>query len=347
MDYIQFRTITPIFNFSFDDENLIYKKKGIYHGVKYSIELKKYGKKEYNKILGGLADDYSYKNLTSIHMEEGYGATDYFMTCDLFYENTNIVKESLNTLETNTISSALVTSLNIVSSYGINYKTTYILRKPYISAHYSNTNKKIGATMYENCVTHGPLSSPFPLNILALKKSVLNKEDFDLFDKIIDFYLEDIPETQFTRIFKLANNYFRLAFTVEKKEHAYLFLILVFETLLRDTNCDKSSNVSSKISKLIASITESNFIGSVKNNINNKFYKNKNSFYNIRNEIAHGNPIFYENLLKKKLLELFKYTRLLLILSITEIYPNIDQMNYFEDIKKIIDKKYQDKVLQK
>jgi len=312
------------------------------------IELKKYGfcEKSYNKILGGLADDYSYKKLISIHMEKGYGATDYFMTCDLLYENTTVVKESLNTLETNNISSALVTALNIVSSYGINYKTTYILRKPHISAHYSNINKKVGATMYGNCVTHGTLSSPFSLNILASQKSVLKKEDFELFDKIIDFYLEDIPETQFTRIFKLANDYFRLAFTVEKKEHAYLFLILVFETLLRDTNCDKSSNVSSKISKLIASITESNFIGSVKNNINNKFYNNKNSFYNIRNEIAHGNPIFDENLLNKKLLDLFKYTRFLLILSITEIYPNIGQKNYFEDLKEIIDKKYQDRVLQ-
>jgi hypothetical protein len=270
------------------------------------------------------------------------------MTCDLLYENTIVVKESLNTLETNNISSALVTALNIVSSYGINYKTTYILRKPYIYAHYSNINKKVGATMYGNCVTHGPLSSPFSLNILASQNSVLNKEDFDLFDKIIDFYLEDIPETQFTRIFKLANDYFRLAFTVEKKEHAYLFLILVFETLLRDTDCDTSSNVSSKISKLIASISESNFIESTRKNINKEFYSNKNktSFYNIRNEIAHGNPIFDENLLNKKLLDLFKYTRLLLILSITEIYPNIDQMNYFEALKKIIDKKYKDSVFQ-
>jgi len=57
MECIQFRTITPIFNFSFDDDNLIYKKKGEYHGVKYLIEVKKYGydEKEYNKILGGLA----------------------------------------------------------------------------------------------------------------------------------------------------------------------------------------------------------------------------------------------------------------------------------------------------
>lgn len=125
-------------------------------------------------------------------------------------------------------------------------------------------------------------------------------------------------------------------------------IISAHPTLLRDTECDKSSNVSSKISKLTASKSESNFIENNRKKINKEFHSNetKTSFYDIRNEIAHGNPISDEKLLNDKLLDLFKYIRLSLLLSITEIYPNIDQMNYFEDLKKIIDKKYKDSVLQ-
>ncbi len=340
MEPIQFRTITPIFNFSFDDETFIYNKNGFYRGIKYLITIKKYdrGEKAYNNILGGIADEFAYNNLNSIHMFQGYKVTDYFVTCDLFYEDSSSVGESQNTIETNNLVSALLSALNIVSTYGINSKKTYILRKPYLSAHYTNLNIKVGSTIYGNCVIIEPLSSPFFLNELALQKSTFEKEDFNLLNTVIDFFLVDLVETQFTRIFRLANDYFRLAFTVERKEHSYLFLILVCETLFRNETVD-SPFVSSKISKLLAQDKESY------KRINKEFKpKKNNSFYDIRNDIAHGNLINNDKLLKDQLLALFKYTRLLLINSITVIYPKINQEDYFTDLYRLIDELYKNKV---
>lgn len=339
MQKIHFRTITPIFNFSFENEEYIYNKEGSFHGIDYTVTIKKYGygETEYNNILGGLADNFTYEALTSIHMQQGYGATDYFITCDLFYESTPETISYQNTKETNTIANALVTALNIVSTKGINSSKTYILRYPYSPLHYTNKNNKSSVQIYGNCVTNEPLSHPYFLNTLALQKSTLKKQDSKLINSIIDFYLMDIPETQFTRILTIAQDYFKFAFTVERKEYAYLYLMIFCDTLFKNIG-ENSSNASSKIAKLLAND------GTNKNIINKEFFDNNDSFYKIRNYIAHGVPLGKDILLNEKLLELFKYTRLLLIKTITDIYPQIDQENYFSDLKRFINEDYINKV---
>lgn len=270
-------------------------------------------------------------------MQQGFATTDYFITCDLFYESTSETMSYQNTKETNTISSALITALNIVSTKGINSSKTYILRFPYSPLHYTNKNNKSSIQIYGNCVTHEPLSHPYFLNLLALQKSIFRIEDYNLFNGIIDFYLMDIPETQFIRIFRIAQDYFRFAFTVEKKEYAYLFLMIFCDTLFKNKG-ENSSNASSKIAKLLATD------GTNRKKINKEFFDNDDSFYKIRNYIAHGVPLKNDILLKEKLLELFKYTRLLLINTITVIYPLIDQENYFADLNRLINEQYFNKV---
>ena len=332
LEKLQFRTITPLFNFSLEDENSKFTYKNKLNDCEFELTIEKYGKGpvEYNRILA-IPDDYTKKRLVSLHNDKDYGHTDYFLCCNLFYFN-DVHINAENTEETNELSNSVIQAIRAVSSRGLDSRYTYILRKPFHPLHYTNVKEEDATKSFGNCITISPLCFPHIFGPLIGELSILKKETYEVLTKEIEYFLRKKEDSRFNRLLSLSYSNYYYSFVVENAAHSFLLLIISCDALFKKPINEDGSNASSRIARLLAKDKYE------MKSIRKQFWSNDDSFYKIRNRIAHGDPDIDLHFIKEKAKELFHYMQSALILLSTDIYELLDN-NYYEALDNLLKKK--------
>jgi hypothetical protein len=115
---------------------------------------------------------------------------------------------------------------------------------------------------------------------------MLRSTDFDACRSTIDTLLSKTwNDNTSDKVLRLAMEYHRLAFTLERVEHAFLILMVAFEAMFKKEAEDNASKAAQRIGRLLgATKRECQAIQKAFND------DPADSFCKIRNRIAHGDP---------------------------------------------------------
>ncbi|MCK5020190.1 MAG: hypothetical protein KAS32_24340 [Candidatus Peribacteraceae bacterium] len=127
-----------------------------------------------------------------------------------------------------------------------------------------------------------------------------------------------------------------VTFNLEKIEHSYLILMIMFESMFKRVEERNAENASIRISKFLAQ-DEAEMIS-----INDEFYKEKkqDSFCKIRNAIAHGDPSFDIEIIKAKYPILYSYVTKAIITLLHMPDTDFDKSkDYYDELDKYLNNK--------
>ncbi len=149
MDTITFRTVTPIFEFEFEDKSDIFDYSGSLNDASYNITLKFYpqGTETFEELVKFVAVDYR-NELTAIYMHPLHSfATCYFLVINLMVPETERTVLASNSLESLQLTSAMLSALNLHSTKEIRLYNTYEFRSPpHQYTKYGKSTPNIGQT---------------------------------------------------------------------------------------------------------------------------------------------------------------------------------------------------------
>ena len=116
---------------------------------------------------------------------------------------------------------------------------------------------------------------------------MLRSADFDACRSTIDVLMRKTwnENATFDRVLRLAMEYHRLSFTLERVEHAFLILMVAYEAMFKKDGTENASKSAQRIGWLLGAATKKDC-----KTIQKEFNDDPNSFSKIRNQIAHGDP---------------------------------------------------------
>lgn len=118
------------------------------------------------------------------------------------------------------------------------------------------------------------------------KPSVFRSADFAACRATADILRSKAwSSTTFDKVVSMAKEYHRLAFTLEKVEHAFLILMVAYEAMFKRDGTENSSKPAQRIARLLGAATKKDCQA-----IQREFNDDPESFAKIRNQIAHGDP---------------------------------------------------------
>lgn len=284
----------------------------------YVINLKKY---DVNELIRSGPFSGPHKNINwSEYISE---VTEYFLVIDI----TQQIEESLvaglfigNSRELNIIFLSILRALRLHCSKGLVSSMTY-----------SFNNLTPGLSFSTNLLNQYFFS-------FGPDNSVLDSSSFNSLKKTIEILINktwDMKNT-FDKLLRLALDYHKVVFDLEMSEHSFLILMVIFESLFKKELNNNASQASKIISKLLSNTK------SAQPKIHKDFFdKVPESFCNIRNSIAHGDPFFDRKILELKHPSLLKYISQaiisLLCIPAGEIDPNKD---FYDEIFKFVNKHF-------
>jgi hypothetical protein len=328
MENITFRSLTPIFKFTLGD-NSEFLHSGTFKDASYSISLRKYaeGKPGFDELMR-YADEISHEKLRSIHLAPPplHGVADYFLVVDVTQSLTEDLRVNINPYESVHISNKVLDALRLHSSKGLLYCNTYLFRFP----HHPQGGQ----------ATSSPLINQFVFSHLGTGLSVLYDSEFEncltTFDILVNKKWDN--NIVFDRILSFALRYHQIIFNLEAVEHAFLILMVIFESLFKDDSENNASNAANRISRLL-SIKKNDY-----NKIRDDFNDNDRStdpFCHIRNKIVHGDPTLDTKTIKSKYPALYQYITKAIIKLISLPDGTIDHTkNYYEEINNFVDEQF-------
>jgi streptomycin 6-kinase len=148
------------------------------------------------------------------------------------------------------------------------------------------------------------------------------------FQRLLDKHWNETKT--YDKLLKLALEYHRLSFTLERADHAFLILMVVFEALFKKENDKSINNAADRIAKLLATVqTELKPI--------RKAFLNRPStaFLLIRNGIAHGDPTLDRAIVRNHYIELYGYITKAII-KLINIPDSTIGANYYDDLEQYI-----------
>lgn len=343
MPYLK-RSIVPIFNFKFDQEDIEFTLSGNYDSSDYSITLKKFGPKSLTEI-NKVEDQDSNWDLPlkfgievldtpqkSIHYN-GFTAL-YFLIIDVQHQEPVLVPESIpddqrHFFEEAPLSTQLIyitkgilQSLQLHCTNGISFEKIYSFHIPF---------QRMEHFQYDSDLLN--------IRILKLEEPSILKQN--RFEKCKETFSEllikrTIPKSTYKHFLFLALRYHQMTFNLEDFSHKFLILMIIFESLFKKENERSGNNATERISKFLSKVK------SDKELIFNDFYvSTQSSFCKIRNTIAHGDPHLNMELIKSKYSLLFKYITKSIIKYINIPSEAINRDNdYYSEIDNYIDEYY-------
>lgn len=313
---ITYKTITPLFRFKVDKE--VYFT-GIINNVCYSVSINKH--ENVQPLLEGVTD-FSRNKLISIHMDDVYGFTDHYLVCIFEYNDGYGNPDELratSTEETWTIKNSVLTALRLLSTSSILYFNNYTIRIPPLNY----------ATIPCNHVTDCLQSRFWNFHSIFKQESTFESSNSDSLIFLTNYFSQDKQDSRRQRLLDLCLNNYYFSFTIEDQKISFLMLMIICDCLFKDEN-ETSAHASSRIAKSLAKNKKD--IGKY----NKMFYSNSDSFYKIRNLIAHGDPNISIDLVKEKLIDIHPLIQNLILNFIMEISSNISDANYFSSLDKYL-----------
>ena len=317
---ITFYSIIPIFNYSILSEEFTHS--GTYRDASFLISFKRIasGKEGFSELAKN-ADKSIHENLASIHISPRFifaPATNDFLFIEVTYPYNQKYEVSGNTSDTQIITHYILTALRLHSSKGILSHYIYTFRNP--------PNPHLGW----NVQIQSPLMPQYSIGHLK-GVSVLKKSDYancrNTFERLLKNHSGN---KSIDKILKLALDYHLTTFNLQTIEHSFLILIVIFEILFKKELCGNAEKAADRISKLISSNP------SEQSRIKETFFKigKRDSFCNIRNDIAHGNSSLNTNEVEIKFPILYDYITQAIIELIAISDSEIDKSkDYYDELE--------------
>jgi hypothetical protein len=272
---VVFRMLTPIFRYAIDGATR-FTHSGNYRSGRFQIELRPYAPNptdwaEVTKYADdGIRDMLRQK---AIHVSDHFfGIAAHFLLNDVIHPAESITESAGNTPECLVIQDALVDSLRLHSSAGLSFHETCGFRCP--------------PPLHPGLGINTPNTRQTRFCHLGTP-SVLRSADFDACRSTIDVLMRKTwnETATFDRMLRLALEYHRLSFTLERVDHAFLILMVVFEAMFKKEAEDNASKAAQRIGRLLGA-TKRECQG-----VQKEFNDDPvDSFCKIRNRIAHGDP---------------------------------------------------------
>jgi len=313
---ITYKTITPLFKFRVEDE--IYFT-GVINSVNYSVSIKKH--EAIQPLLDGVTE-FSRNKLISIHMDEVYGFTDYYLICSFNYDDDHIDPEGLRATSTNEtwiIKDSVLTALRLLSTSGILYFNNYTIRIPPLNY----------ATIPCNHIIDSLQSRFYNFHSAFKQESIFESSNSDMLVYLSNYFSQDRGDNRCQRLLSLCLKNYYFSFTTEDPKISFLMLMIICDCLFKEES-ETASNASGRISKVLAKSRKD--IGVY----NKLFYSNADSFYKIRNLIAHGEPSLRIDLVNEKLVAIHPFIQQLIINFIKEISVSISDVDYFPSLDEFL-----------
>ncbi|HEY9301376.1 MAG TPA: hypothetical protein VIQ31_34440, partial [Phormidium sp.] len=137
----------------------------------------------------------------------------------------------------------------------------------------------------------------------------------------------------FDKVLKLALEYYRISFNLERVEQAFLILIVSFEALFKKNQTEVNSKPADRIGKLLATVKKG------KKKIIKDFLDTENCLTKIGNSIRHGDPTLDETLVEKEYPNLHKYITDAII-ELLKIPDETLGENYYDELDKYLEERF-------
>jgi len=320
MTEITFRSITPVHNFAFEQDDIQFLHSGNYKSATYSASLKKYERTTagFHELMRG-ADEWAREHL--VLMYTGAEGASYYLVVDIAQPLGDGLKVPGNTFESMRIPNVMIDTLRLHSSKGLLVEQTYQFQL-------QNSEDMFTSWSMPSQYTFGHLGFPNP--------SVLPISEFDRCRQTFDTLLRKVWNDNFTfdRLLKMALEYHKATFSLVAVEHSFLLLMVVFEALFKNKTESNASQAAVRIAKLLSE--SQNHRGGIQKTF---FDNNPHSFCNIRNDIAHGDPNLDLQVVKLKYPMLYQYITKAMLQLVVIPDGTIDHTkDYYGEISKFIDK---------
>ena len=271
---VVFRMLTPIFRYVIDGATC-FTHSGSFRSSRFEIELRPYAPNptDWTEVTE-YADDGIRDMLRqrAIHVSPHFGIAAHFLLNDVIHPAESIPEFAGNTEECLVIQDALVDGLRLHSSAGLAFHETYGFRCP--------------PPLHPGLGTSSPKSQQVQFSHLGTP-SVLRSADLDACRSTIDLLMRKTwkENATFDRVLRLAMEYHRLSFTLERVEHAFLILMVAYEAMFKTDATENASQPAVRIGRLLGTATQKDCSA-----IQKEFNDDPDSFSKIRNRIAHGDP---------------------------------------------------------
>lgn len=331
MEEITFRIVTPIFYFRLEHADSEFVHTGRYSAARdcrYHISLRRYENDErgLDELLK-YADEDTRENLRhSIYTYDGFVTTGYYLVVDVTYPLTEELKRVGSSRESRHIHEAILDSIRMHSCYA--YHCSYHFR----SCPSANTGRL-------SCTRSQPTDRHYIFSYAVENPPVLPESEFDscrsVFDMLLNRQWND--DVTFDKLLRLALQYHRMTFNLYSAEHRFLILMIVCEALFKSESERNASQAAQRISRLLAATR------SDQKKIQREFFgSDPDTFFRLRNAIAHGDPNLDREVVRSKYWTLYRYVtraiRELLLVPDGEIDHG---KGYYDEVSRLIDERFQ------
>lgn len=272
---VVFRMITPVFSYKLLRATR-FAHSGDFETIRFEVELRPYWPQptDWGEVTKYASDGIrEMLRQRVIHLaDHGLASADHMLVADAFYSAGAAPSERSLTRDGQRVLVSVIDALRLHSSGGLPCHKTY----EYVSP----SDRGLG------------------------DRSVLRVEDFDAVRATADLLMRKVwnDKTTFDKVVRLAMEYHRLAFTLERVEHAFLILMVAFEALFKKDDEGNASRAAQRIGKLLGASKSA--CQAIQREV---FDDPVDSFCRLRNRIAHGDPNLDVMVVANKYLSLYRH----------------------------------------
>lgn len=294
---------------------------GQFNNVTFKVTLQPYNHRTDFDEITMAADTRSRDMLQQreIHKSDHYwhGPEPYILVMDVTHPPGSIRDNPAGrTQECWTIEDAVTDALRLHSSRGLPSHETYTFRSPPTESGLMIRSPNVYQSRYSYL---GAIS-------------VLQSAEFAACRSTIDVLLKARNEnTTFGKVLRLAMDYHRHSFTLEKPEHAFLILMVAYEAMFKRDDTENASKPAQRIGRLLGTATKKDC-----QTIQKEFNDAPDSYSKIRNQIAHGDTTLDFTAVASKYPCLYRYVTAAIVTLLKLPSGSLDDTkNYYDEISRL------------
>jgi hypothetical protein len=317
--------LTPVFGYTIDGATC-FTHSGMCKKARFEIILRPYNPNpiDWSEVVE-YADDGVRDMLRqrAIHISNHFGIAEHFLLTDVIHPAGSVSNVTGGTGECLTVHDTVVDALRLHSSAGLPCHETYKFRCP--------------PPLHPGLVIHTPNTRQSRFGHLG-QPSVLRGADFDACRSTIDTLLSKTWNDKATsdKVLRLAMEYHRLTFTLERVEHAFLILMVAYEAMFMRDGTENASKPAKRIGRLLGAATKKDCQA-----IQKEFNDDSDSFSKIRNQIAHGDPNLDFATVAAKYPRLYRHVTAAIVRLLTLPPGSVDDTkDYYDEISRLTESRF-------
>jgi hypothetical protein len=323
---VVFRMFTPIFRYAIDGARC-FTHCGNHGNARFEIELRPYA---HNPTDWAQVTQYADDGIRDLLVRRRFHLSDHFccaarhcLLTDVIHPESSVSNVAGGTVEGLAVHQAAVDALRLHSSAGLPYHDTYEFRSP--------------PPLHPGLGTQTPNTRQSRFTHLG-EPSVLRSKDFHTCRSTINCLLNKTwtDSSTFDKVLRLAMEYHRLAFTLERVEHPFLILMVAFEAMFKKKDEDNASRASQRIGRLLGT-TKAECMS-----IHKEFFDNKGEWFSqIRNDIGHGDTSLSLTTVAGKYPSLYRHVTAAIVRLLNLPLGSMDDSkDYYDEISRLADTRF-------